>query len=162
MSEVTAVATPSTPVPAKQGWTFFQIIIAATVGIIGAIAALFVGAFLLVATNPQGAATIFAYIKDVFISILCLQSILIVAAFGILVTQIARFVNLLQNEAKPMTHEARETLKAVQTSAKFVGESAAEPFVAARSWWSGLRTFVSVLVSVQAIRALFKKKDTPS
>jgi hypothetical protein len=139
-----------------------QIIIAATVGIIAAIAALFVGAFLIVATNPQGAATVFTYIKDVFISVLCLQGILIVAAFGILIAQIARFVNLLRNETKPMTDEARQTLKAVQTSAKFVGESAAEPFVAARSWWAGLRTFLNVLISVQALRALLKKKDTPS
>lgn len=161
MSELTSAppATLAAPETPERKWTFFQIIIAAFVGIIAAIAALFVFSLFLAATNPQGAASFMGYVRDVFISILCLQSIVIVAGVGILVVQIARFVNLMRNETKPVTDQARETLQTVQTSTRFIGTSAAEPFVAARSWWAGLRTFTSLVVSVQAVRVLFRKRE---
>lgn len=134
-----------------------QKMIAAFVGVIAVIAAVFVFALLLAATNPEGAASFMGYLRDMFISILCLQGIVVVAAVAILVVQVARFVNLLRNEVKPVTDQARETLTTVQTSTKFIGTSAAEPFVAARSWWTGLRTFVAVVSSVQTLRSLFRK-----
>jgi len=142
-----------------QGGSFIRTVLVATGAVVALIAVLFIAALVLAVLNPVGVASFMGYVRDVFISLLCLQSIVIVVAVAILIVQIARFVNLLRNETKPVTDQARETLTTVQTSTRFVSKAAAEPLVALRSFFSGFKTFLKVLISLNALRVLFRGKE---
>lgn len=151
---------PATPETTNQGG--FLKWVSISVGVLVAIiAGFFVLALALIALNPTGASALIGYIRDVLISVFCLQGIVIVVAFGLLLVQISRFVNLLRNETKPVTDQARETLTTVRTSATFVSRASAEPLIAVRSWFSGLVVFFKVLLSIRALRSLTKKPEKP-
>lgn len=150
---------PATTPPSASRWTFVRIVTYAVIGLIVAIVALFAIALVFAFINAEGAASFFRFIRDVFMSVMCLQSILIIGCVGLLIVQIARFVNLLLAEAKPIAADARETLRTVKTTSQFVSEQTVEPIVAAKSWAAGLGTLMSVFFSVRALAGLFKKKE---
>lgn len=159
MSDVNT--SPSLADQTDSGGRFFRNVALALGGFTALVVVAFVGLLAIAAFNPEQAAAIVRYVRDVLISILCLQSIIIVMALGILIVQIARFVNLLRNETKPVTDQARETLTTVRTSTVFVSKAAAEPLIALRSWFAGLVVFFKLVVSLQALRALMRKPERP-
>ncbi len=160
MSESSAPASAAPETTTSEGG-FLKWVLIAVGGLVAAIVGFFVLALVLVALNPLGAADLIRYIRDVLITVFCLQGIVIVVAFGLLLVQIGRFVNLLRNETKPVTDQARETLTTVRTSSVFVSKTVAEPLIAARSWFSGLVMFLKVLLSLRALRSLMKKPEKP-
>jgi len=144
-----------------EGGAFFKWVLIAVGTLVAVIVGFFLVSLSLIALNPQGAASIVAYVRDVLISVFCLQGIVIVVAFGLLLVQIGRFINLLRNETKPVTDQARETLTTVRTSAVFVSKTAAEPLIAVQAWFSGVMTFLKLVLSIAALRALMKKPEKP-
>lgn len=154
-------SSPATAEASKSEGAFLRGVLIAVGGFVALVTVVFVGLLALATLNPDRAAAIVAYIRDVLISVLCLQSIVVVVALGLLLVQIGRFVNLLRNETKPVTDQARETLTTVRTSATFVSKATAEPFIALRSWWAGVIVFLKLVFSVRALRSLMKKPERP-
>src|SRR5829696_4479480 len=111
------MAPPALPEPeASSGFDMKRIVIIASAVLIGLIVLLFVLALVLtLVTNGDFAVTI-RIIRDLVIIFLALEGILIVLSIAVLTLQVARLVNLLQNEVKPILLNTQETVKTAQST----------------------------------------------
>ena len=70
-----------------------------------------------------------AVIRDIFIIFMALESLLIGLTLVILIAQLARLINLLQNEIKPILDSTNETVNTLRGTVTFISENLAEPVV---------------------------------
>jgi len=77
-------------------------------------------------------------IRDVFIIVVALESLVIGVALIVLVTQLASLINLLQNEVRPILKATSETVNNLRGTAEFLGENVVEPVVKLNSYLAGL------------------------
>lgn len=97
-------------------------------------------------------------VRDLFIIIVAFEFILIIAAITVLILQVARLINLLQNEIKPILDNTKETVDSAKGTAQFVGTNVTQPLIRAGGFFAGLRIFISELGGLR--RALKRpKKD---
>jgi hypothetical protein len=68
-------------------------------------------------------------VRDVFIILMALESMLIGLALTILIIQIARLTNLLENEVKPILASTNETVSNLRGTTKFLGDNLVEPVI---------------------------------
>jgi hypothetical protein len=68
-----------------------------------------------------------AHIRDIFIIFLALESMLVGLVLIVLVIQIARLTNLLQNEIKPILQSTNETISNLRGTTTFLSENLVEP-----------------------------------
>ena len=143
--------TPQTESEESSGRSVTRIVKLAAGAIIGVIVGLFVLALIISLTASETWAPVVQIIRDTVTIVLMVQGILIVGAMAILVLQIARFVNLLQTEIKPILDNARETTKATKATAEFVGKNAVEPIVQFKAFFAGLTAFIRELLKIRNI-----------
>lgn len=74
-------------------------------------------------------ATRTAVIRDIFIIFMALESLLIGLTLVILIVQLARLINLLQNEIKPILDSTNETVNTLRGTVTFISDNLAEPVV---------------------------------
>ncbi len=98
----------------------------------------FVVALVLALASPGAAAGV-QIVRDFFIIALALEGMFMGAALIILVLQIARLTNLLQNEIKPILEQTNDTVRTVKGTANFVSRNVAEPVIKASGFiaWLG-------------------------
>jgi membrane protein implicated in regulation of membrane protease activity len=101
-----------------------------------------IGSFLLL-MNAKPAAV--AQLRDVFIIFLALQSLLIGLVLVILMVQLARLINLLQNEIKPILESTNETVSNLRGTTTFLSDNVVEPIIKMNEYMAGLMKFVAVL-----------------
>lgn len=70
-----------------------------------------------------------AIIRDIFIIFLALESLLIGLTLVILIVQLARLINLLQNEIKPILDSTNETVSTMRGTVTFLSDNLTEPVV---------------------------------
>ncbi len=70
-----------------------------------------------------------AVIRDIFIIFMALESLLIGITLVILIVQLARLINLLQNEIKPILDSTNETVNTMRGTVTFLSDNLAEPVV---------------------------------
>ncbi|MDY7041053.1 MAG: hypothetical protein SVX38_09340, partial [Chloroflexota bacterium] len=99
------------------------------------------GGYLLV-TNPETTAVL----RDVFIIVLALESIVVGALLSILIFQIQNLTRLLQEEIKPILDSTNETVSTVRGTATFVSENVVSPMIGAASYVSAARKVLELLV----------------
>src|SRR5690349_7398462 len=68
-------------------------------------------------------------IRDVFIIIVALESLVIGVAVIVLIVQLATLINLLQNEVRPILTATNETVNHLRGTAEFLGENMVEPVI---------------------------------
>lgn len=95
--------------------------------------------YLLQPTTPT------AQIRDVFVIAMAVELLLIGISMVILIIQIAKLVNLLQNEVKPLLESANETLTTVRGTAAFLSEAITEPVVKLNSFMAGVQRAIEML-----------------
>jgi fructose-specific phosphotransferase system IIC component len=117
------------------------IIIAAVVGFI----VFLLVSILIVWLASEFPATI-ASLKNIFIIALALESCLFGIILVIMLVMIARLVNMLEYEIKPILERTNETVGMVRGTTSFVGDSVVKPVAKARGYVAGAR---------QGFRALF-------
>ena len=71
-----------------------------------------------------------------------LEGTLIVIALTALVLQIARLVTILNNEINPVVTDAREAIRNLKGTTRFVGKNLVEPLVAFQAFFRGLMVFL--------------------
>lgn len=101
--------------------------------------------------DPQGAAAYWAYFRNLIEIILAMAAILIFIAMGIFVVQIARFINLLRSEIKPISDDAKLALKNVRVSAEFVQKHGIAPIIRFQAFLAGLIAFLSEIIRVSRL-----------
>lgn len=97
----------------------------------------------------------FRIIRDSFVLLMALESIMIVISLAVLVIQVARLANLLQSEVKPVLDNAQETLSTAKGTTQFVGKNVAEPVIKFQAFFAGLWVFIRELGGIR--RAIRKK-----
>src|SRR3972149_4550729 len=68
-------------------------------------------------------------IRDIFIIVVALESLVIGVALIVLITQLASLINLLQNEVRPILKATNDTVNNLRGTAEFLGENMVEPVI---------------------------------
>lgn len=141
-------------------WTIGRVVTLAVVGLVGLVVLLFLVALLLAVADPDRAAALISYFRDLVTIVLTIQGILIITALGILVLQIARFVNLLMSETRPIIDDAQAAAQTAKSTATFVSKNVREPLIRIQAALTGLLTFFKELFRIRrAIRPDKKKQE---
>jgi len=121
---------------------------------------IFVIGFIWAWFSPEDAASFFSFMRNLLEIVLALAMIIIFFATGIIIIQIARFVNLLRSEIKPITEDTKDAVKNIRVTAEFVQKHGIEPIIRIQSFLFALTTFLIELVRVS--RLLQKREKTVS
>ena len=84
-------------------------------------------------------------IRDIFIIIVALESMVIGVALIVLLVQLASLINLLQNEIRPIVQAANETINTLRGTAEFLGESVIEPVVKLNSYLASIQRVLELM-----------------
>jgi len=84
-------------------------------------------------------------IRDVFIIVVALESLVIGVALIVLVMQLASLINLLQNEVRPILQATNETVNTLRGTAEFLGENVVEPVIKLNGYLSGLARMLELM-----------------
>ncbi len=120
----------------KQNFLGIFILILVVVLFIG----LIVLGILYLADHPSQAATI----RDAFVILLALESLVVGVSLVILIIQIASLINLINNEIRPVVEETRETLNIVKGTSTFIGDQLVKPVIKLNSYAAGLIKLVEL------------------
>jgi NADH:ubiquinone oxidoreductase subunit K len=86
-----------------------------------------------------------SHIRDIFIILMALESLVIGVALVILITQLAILINLLQNEIKPIIHSTNETVNTVKGTAEFLSNNLSEPVIKLNEYMASLKKLLDLL-----------------
>jgi hypothetical protein len=130
----------SKPSEQEQEQKSKRIIIAVIVGVVILVAALIFAIILLLQpTTPTDR------IRDVFIIVVALESLVIGVALIVLIVQVATLINLLQNEVRPILHATNETVNTLRGTAEFLGESVVEPVIKLNGYLAGISRVIELM-----------------
>jgi hypothetical protein len=143
----------------KSGISFQTFAIGAVVSFLLIYVLIFVIGLIAAIVYDGAAASFFAYFRDLLTIALSLTTMVIFVGLGILVIQIARFVNLLRSELKPISEDTRRAVAEIRSTVGFVQKHAVSPIIQTASFLSGLTAFLRELVRISRI---LQKKDAVS
>lgn len=129
----------STPPRKSKTWVYILV----AVVVIGILTA---GIVLLAS---KGAGTT-AQVRDIFIILMALLSLVIGVALIVLIIQLAALINLLQNEIKPILRSTNDTVNTLKGTTTFLSDNLASPVIKLNSSVAGLRRLIDLV-------GLFKK-----
>lgn len=86
-----------------------------------------------------------AKIKDVFIIFMALQSLFLGLVLVVLIIQLARLINLLQNDIKPILDSTNETVSTLRGTTIFLSENVVEPVIKMNEYFAGISKALAVL-----------------
>jgi hypothetical protein len=95
--------------------------------------------FLLQPTTPTDR------IRDVFIIVVALESLVIGVALIILIIQLASLINLLQNEVRPILKSTSETVNTLRGTVEFLGENMVEPVIKLNGYLAGMTRVIELM-----------------
>jgi heme/copper-type cytochrome/quinol oxidase subunit 2 len=95
--------------------------------------------FLLQPTTPTDR------IRDVFIIVVALESLVIGVALIILIVQLASLINLLQNEVRPILKSTSDTVNTLRGTVEFLGENMVEPVIKLNGYLAGMSRVIELM-----------------
>jgi hypothetical protein len=78
-------------------------------------------------------------IRDVFIIFMALESLVLGLVLVILIVQLSRLINLLQNEIKPILDSTNETVSTLRGTTAFLSDNLVEPVIKMNEYSAGVR-----------------------
>lgn len=84
-------------------------------------------------------------VRDIFIIIMALESLLLGVALIILIVQIAVLINVLKNEIKPILDTTNETVNHLRGTTTFLSNNLVEPVIKVNEYSAGLRKFIDLI-----------------
>jgi len=79
--------------------------------------------------------------RDIFIIFMALESLVIGFVLIILIVQLARLINLLQNEIKPIIASTNETVNTLRGTSRFLSDNMVEPVIKVNEYLAGFYQF---------------------
>lgn len=120
-----------------------------TIVAVGVIVVVLLLAFLITAIyflmRPETSAELVGRIRDVFIIVVALETLLIGVALVVLLIQLANLINLLQNEVRPIIQATSETINILRGTAEFLGESVVEPVIKLNGYLASLQRVLELM-----------------
>jgi hypothetical protein len=151
---------PSVETKPEGGANIKKIVIIAAGGLIAVMVLLFVIALILaLTTDVASTGPIIRLIRDLVIIILALEGILIVLGLAVLILQVARLINLIQTEVKPILESTQDTVKTAQNTVTFVSANVSEPIIRAGSFLAGAGAVTKEAFGLFRALRLSKKED---
>jgi len=86
-----------------------------------------------------------ARVRDIFIIFMALESLIIGLTLVILIVQLARLINLIQNEIKPIMESTNETVSTLRGTTRFLSDNMVEPVLKLNEYLAGLQQFLKVI-----------------
>ena len=126
--------------PSQQDQKMKRIMIGVIIGVIVLLVLLGLAIFFLL--QP---ATPTDKIRDVFIIIVALESLIIGFAVIVLIVQLASLINLLQNEVRPILTATNETVNNLRGTAEFLGENVVEPVIKLNGYLAGMNRVIELM-----------------
>lgn len=93
------------------------------------------------ATHPDTAVVV----RDIFIIFMALESLVLGLVLTILVVQIARLTNLLQNEIKPILESTNETVDTLRGTTIFLSENLVQPVMKLNEYLAALQKMAALI-----------------
>ncbi len=112
--------------------------------VLTALALLTIMALVTVGLLKQDAETT-SKIADVFIIFMGLEFLIIGLVLVILIIQLARLINLLQNEIKPIVESTNETVSTLRGTTQFLSDNLSEPVIRLNEYMAGLSEFFKIV-----------------
>jgi len=84
-------------------------------------------------------------IRDVFIIVVALESLVIGVALIVLIVQLASLINLLQNEVRPILTATSETVNTLRGTVEFLGENMVEPVIKLNGYLAGMNRVIELM-----------------
>ncbi len=84
-------------------------------------------------------------IRDVFIIVVALETLVIGVALVVLIVQLASLINLLQNEVRPILAATSETVNTLRGTIEFLGEEVLGPVVKLNGYLAGLKRMLELM-----------------
>ncbi|MFZ1041505.1 MAG: hypothetical protein WCA79_11650 [Anaerolineales bacterium] len=95
--------------------------------------------------RPETPADEVSRIRDVFIIVVGLETLIIGVALVILLIQLASLINLLQNEIRPIIQATNETINTLRGTAEFLGENLVEPVIKLNSYLASIQRVLELM-----------------
>ena len=95
--------------------------------------------------RPETPADVVGKIRDVFIIVVGLETLIIGVALVILLIQLAGLINLLQNEVRPILQATNETVNTLRGTAEFLGENLVEPVIKLNSYLASIQRVLELM-----------------
>lgn len=95
--------------------------------------------------RPETSGETVGKVRDVFLIVMALMSLLIGVAVVVLVVQVASLVNLVQNEIRPILKATNETVNTLRGTAEFLGENVVEPVIKLNGYLAGLQRVLELM-----------------
>ncbi len=84
-------------------------------------------------------------IRDIFIIFMALETLLLGIALIILIVQLARLINLLQNEIKPILNSTNETVNTLKGTTAFLSNNFVEPVMKLNELLAGFQKLIEIV-----------------
>jgi hypothetical protein len=84
-------------------------------------------------------------IRDVFIIVVALESLVIGVALIVLIVQLASLINLLQNEVRPILKSTSDTVNTLRGTVEFLGENMVEPVIKLNGYLAGMSRVIELM-----------------
>lgn len=84
-------------------------------------------------------------IRDIFIIFMALETLLLGVALTILIIQLARLINLLQNEIKPILNTTNETISTLKGTTTFLSDNLVEPVMKLNELLAGFQKLIQIV-----------------
>ena len=84
-------------------------------------------------------------IRDVFIIVVALESLVIGVALIVLIVQLASLINLLQNEVRPILTATSQTVNTLRGTVEFLGENMVEPVIKLNGYLAGMSRVIELM-----------------
>jgi len=94
--------------------------------------------------RPETPAENVGRIRDIFIIVVALESLVIGVALIVLIVQLASLINLVQNEVRPILNATNETVNALRGTAEFLGENVVDPVIKLNGYLAGLKRMLEL------------------
>ena len=120
-----------------------SVIISISVGAVLLLAILI--AFIYFLLRPEMPAEVVGKIRDIFIIVVGLETLIIGVALVILLIQLAGLINLLQNEVRPILQATNETVNTLRGTAEFLGENVVEPVIKLNGYLASIQRVLELM-----------------
>ncbi len=84
-------------------------------------------------------------VRDVFIIIMALESLVIGMALVVLIVQLATLINLLNNEIRPIIRSTNDTVNTIKGTMTFLSDNLSEPVIKLNEYLAAVRKFFDII-----------------
>lgn len=117
-----------------------KILIGLIIGGVVILALLIFGLYLLLLPTTDT-----ARVRDIFIIFMALESLLLGLVLIILIVQIARLTNLLQNEVKPILESTNETVNTLRGTTTFLSDNLVQPVLKLNEYLAAMTKMMTLI-----------------